>query len=176
MTMQRNLPASLLIILGLLFGTVAAAQTAPMIDIDDSTGPVGKPAPSVSLQTLDGKDFTLDSLKGQVVVLSFWASWCRPCRGEMPELEDVYNSFKNKGVTVVGVNVDRKPEAAQAFLRAHPVTFPIVMDPDSLLLGKFEVTSMPTSFVIDRKGIVRKKTVGYRPEYIEELRKFISTL
>ncbi len=174
--MTTRLVICVLLALGLSGGASALAQQVPMIDIDEDSGPVGKTAPSVPLKTLDGNDFRLESLRGKVVVLSFWASWCSPCRGEMPELDAVYASFKDKGVVVVGVNVDRDARKARAFLSTHPVTFPIVMDPDALLLGKYGVASMPTSYVIDRKGIVRKKTIGYRPEYIEDLRKLLETL
>ncbi len=146
-----------------------------MIEVEE-TRVVGNPAPTATLKTLEGQDFNLKDLKGKVVVLSFWASWCRPCRGEMPELDSVYKDFKDKGVVVVGVNVDRESAKAKAFLQSHPVTFPIVLDPNALLLGQYDVASMPTSFVIDRKGVVRKKTIGYRPEYIQELRKFLETL
>ncbi len=165
----------LLLLVGLAPWMTAEAQQVKMIDVQD-TSMVGKPAPTATLKTLEGKDFNLEDLKGKVVVLSFWASWCRPCRGEMPELDRVYSDFKDKGVVVVGVNVDRESAKAQAFLRAHPVSFPILLDPNALLLGRYDVGSMPTSYVIDRKGVVRKKTVGYRPEYIEELRKFLETL
>lgn len=94
----------------------------------------------------------------------------------MPHLEREYAALKAKGVEIVGINVDRDSADATKWLSGVPVSFPIGLDPQARTVGAYAVESMPTSFVIDRKGVVRKKTVGYKPEYIEEMKKLISEL
>jgi len=137
---------------------------------------VGNRAPSVEIGQLDGGTFSVEALRGKPVILSFWASWCGPCRREMPELETLYQEYKSTGLVVVGVNVDREIDPVRKFLSTTPVNFPIALDSDSELLGLYQVASMPTSFMIDKRGVVVHKKVGFRDEDIAEYKQMIDAM
>lgn len=137
----------------------------------------GAPAPEFQLQSLAGGNVNLSDYRGQVVVLNFWASWCGPCRKEMPILEQVHKQYKAKGMTLVGVNVE--PEAADAlkFLKSMPVSFPILFDRDSTVSKQYQVQGMPNTVILDRAGKVRYVHRGYQPgvenTYLDEIRTLI---
>lgn len=120
-------------------------------------------APDFTLPTPEGKSVTLAALKGDVVMINFWASWCAPCRQEFPLLDAMYKRFKPLGFTLVGVNVDQEPNAARALLREVPVSFPIGLDSAMTVSTTYQVMVMPTTVFVDRKGKVRHVHQGYRP-------------
>lgn len=130
---------------------------------------VGKPAPDFTLRSegggSSGENIKLSDLKGQVVLLNFWASWCGPCRKEMPLLNDLHNKFKELGVTVLGINVESEKEMAMDFLSKTPVDFPILLDPTSSVVEAYRVDAMPTTLVIDRDGMIRTHHRGYKDGY-----------
>jgi len=143
------------------FGGIAAAA-APKFVEETESGPLeGSKAPDFSLTTLDGKKVTLSQLKGKVVLLDFWASWCSPCRRSMPHIEETWAKYQKKGLMVIGVNVDKESSSAQKFLNGFKVSYPVGMDPNAKVLGSYQVMSMPTAFLIDKKGIVRHRIVGF---------------
>jgi thiol-disulfide isomerase/thioredoxin len=121
-----------------------------------------KPAPGFELKTLDGGSFKLQDHKGKTVVLSFWASWCGPCRKELPELAKLQKTRSD--VEIFAVNVDRDKALAQKFLATTPVELPIIWDQDSIALGQYEVLSMPTLFVIDKNQVVTFRKTGFSEE------------
>jgi len=125
-----------------------SVQTVPVAD--------RKPAPALAGTTLTGDRFDLSTLRGKVVVLNVWASWCGPCREEAPNLEQVYHATKNDGVAVVGLNIRDEPDNARAFERKFGISYPSVVDRDSQLLvafrGTLPPTAIPTTLVIDREG------------------------
>jgi cytochrome c biogenesis protein CcmG, thiol:disulfide interchange protein DsbE len=104
----------------------------------------------------------LASLRGKVVYLDFWASWCKPCRESFPWMNDVHAAYAGKDVVVVAVNVDQERALADAFLKAYPAEFQVVYDPDGRLAEQYRVVGMPSSFLIDRTGTVRFRHVGFR--------------
>ena len=122
------------------------------------------PAPAFSLAGRGGKTIDLSQFKGQVVMINFWASWCKPCRDEMPLLEDIYKKYKPMGFTMLAVNVEPDSKAAEAFLGklAKPVTFPVAFDVDSKVSKLYKVPGMPTTVFVDRKGNVRVLHKGYK--------------
>jgi thiol-disulfide isomerase/thioredoxin len=134
-------------------------------------------SPTCSLTTLEGTPaHNLQELKGKVVYMDFWASWCPPCIKSFPFLNELEHQLKEQGLQVIGVNLDEKVADAQAFLASHPVDFSIVADPSKQCAKSFEVMAMPTSYLIDRKGNIRHIHRGFRSGETEELRALISQL
>ena len=134
-------------------------------------------SPSCALTTLDGKPVhDLQELKGKVVYVDFWASWCPPCVKSFPFLNELDHELKDKGLQIIGINLDEKLADAQEFIAKHPVDFSIVADTSKQCAKSFEVMAMPTSYLIDRKGNVRHIHQGFRPAESEELRALITQL
>jgi peroxiredoxin len=140
-------------------------------------GESGSPAPGFSLATRGGGTLALDQLKGQVVLINFWASWCGPCRQEMPVLDGIYKKYHKLGFTLIGVNVEPEAKEAEAALQKTPVSFPILYDPQSKVSGLYNVQTMPSTVIVDRTGKVRLLHRGYKPgdenEYIDTVRMLI---
>jgi len=122
-------------------------------------------APNFTLKSRSGKNIKLSELRGQVVMINFWASWCGPCRKEMPLLEKLYKKYKSLGFVILGVNVDDKARQAESLLKQIDISFPILFDSDKKISAKYKVTAMPSSFFIDRDGKLRSEHKGYLPEY-----------
>lgn len=150
------------LILG-IFWTVVSRVSPDQLQAQTGSVPKeGFTAPDFTLGLLDGGEITLSELKGKVVLVNFWTSWCPPCRKEMPAIESVYRSYKDIGLVVIGLNLtaqDSKEEAA-AFAQEVGVTFPIALDLDNSVGNLYRVTALPTSFFIDRKGVIRSVIVG----------------
>ncbi|MCG8671000.1 MAG: TlpA family protein disulfide reductase [Pseudomonadales bacterium] len=123
---------------------------------------VNQKAPEITLPGMTGKTVKLSDFRGQVVMVNFWASWCEPCRTEMPLIEDIYNKYKKIGFTVLGVNVDENPKAGKKMLKDIPVSFPVVFDSDNKMIEKYEVQAMPSTYMVDRKGNIRDIHRGYK--------------
>ena len=123
----------------------------------------GSPAPEFTLAARDGGKVSLADLKGQVVMINFWATWCGPCRQEMPLLAQLQAKYEPLGFTMIGVNVEPDSAAAVAWLKSVPVTFPILFDTDSAVAGRFGVEGMPSTVFVDRNGQVRYVHRGYKP-------------
>ena len=122
---------------------------------------VGRPAAPFSLTTFDGKPLTLEGLRGQVVVLNFWASWCYPaCYEEAPVLEAGWRAYRERGLVVVGVDIQDTEEAARRFMDQFKLTFPNAPDPKGKVSIDYGVYGVPETFVIDRQGRIRATHVG----------------
>jgi cytochrome c biogenesis protein CcmG, thiol:disulfide interchange protein DsbE len=141
----------------------------------DALGP-GDTAPDFSAPGLTGGTVSLAAHRGKVVYLDFWASWCGPCAQSLPALDKLRKEFAPGDFQVVAVNVDPKLSAAKAFLRKRPVGYPSAVDPKGALPARFGVESMPTSFLIDRDGVVRHVHRGFREGDVAELRAQIEKL
>jgi peroxiredoxin len=123
---------------------------------------IGFPAPDFTLDLLDGSEMTLSDFKGQVVLVNLWASWCPPCRTEMPAIEAAYQAYEERGFVVLGVNTtdqDSEQDAA-AFVQQIGVTFPILLDRSGEVSRAYQLRGLPTSYFIDRDGIIRAIVVG----------------
>ena len=140
---------------------LAALFVLPAFAATTATGP----APAFKLSGRGGKTIDLAQYKGQVVMINFWASWCVPCRQEMPLLEDIYKKYKPMGFTMLAVNVEPDSKAAEAWLGklSKPVTFPVAFDVDSKVSKAYKVAGMPSTVFVDRKGNVRVMHKGYKP-------------
>lgn len=119
-------------------------------------------APDFTVKTLDGKNLRLEEQKGNVVMVNFWASWCGPCRKEMPLIEKIQKKYSRLGFTVIGMNVDEDTAAAQRFLKDVETSFPIGLDPKGEVSKMYKVAAMPTTVMIDRNGKVRNIHKGYK--------------
>ena len=146
---------------GFVKGIALAAVFASAALASSSSGP----APGFQLSGRGGKTIDLSQYKGQVVMINFWATWCGPCRQEMPLLEDIYKKYKPMGFTMLGVNVEPKTGDPEGWLSKlpKPVTFPVAFDVDSKVSKLYNVAGMPTTVFIDRKGNVREVHKSYRP-------------
>ena len=135
------------------------------------------PAPNFSLASLSGNLVALNQLRGQVVMINFWATWCGPCRQEMPLLEQMYRKYKPMGFTLLGVNVEPDPNGAANWLKETPVSFPILLDRENQVSKLYNVSGMPSSVFIDRKGNVRSLHRGYKAGdengYLDQVRALI---
>lgn len=137
----------------------------------------GDPAPTFQAAALGGgKPLALAAYHGKVVYLDFWASWCPPCLVSLPLLEELRQEFPAAEFQVLAVNVDRDPERARAFLRKLPVGYPSAADPEGQIPERFGIETMPTSFLIDGKGVIRHVHPGFRRSDLEGLRKRIVEL
>ncbi|MBI2238985.1 MAG: TlpA family protein disulfide reductase [Actinobacteria bacterium] len=120
-----------------------------------------RPAPPFELPALDGPgSIALDDFAGRVIVLNFWASWCGPCRAEAPELERTWEAYREEGVQFLGIDYRDDRAAAQAFQREFGITYPSVYDPGGALAFDYGLLGVPTTFVIDRDGLVRYRFTG----------------
>ena len=142
-------------------GVVAVIVASGCKDVPAASA-AGALAPPFSAQDLDGKPVALADLRGKVVVLNEWATWCEPCRAEIPQLEALYRELAPRGLVMVGVSVDAFGTASDVrdFAREHDMTYPIWLDPDKHFAAKFVTVGVPETFVIDRAGKIRRRQIG----------------
>lgn len=145
-----------LLIIPQIAGQPAAAAPPPW-EIETLQG---KPASSFTLPDMKGKKVSLNDFAGQVVLLNFWATWCGPCRKEMPALDALHQRYAHQGFTVLGVSMDDDAQVIRNFFKKITVTFPILHDSGKDSAEKYRVFALPTSFLIDRKGVVRQFLTG----------------
>lgn len=156
----------------LLILTVVAGAFLTLSGCEDSKqqmkpvakgGLIGAAAPDFSLLDMQGNKVTLSQFKGKVVIINFWATWCPPCREEMPSMEKLYRRFADKGLVMLALNVeDDGKELVADFLKKTPYSFPILLDEDQSVQETYGVFRFPESFIIDRNGQVVERIVGAR--------------
>jgi peroxiredoxin len=164
--------------LGLLIGLVSGAVVLfglPVLPAlggpkaSNLTGPTatpapaavaGAPAPDFTLKDLSGNDVTLSSLQGQVVLVNFWATWCAPCRYEMPALQQRYEALKDQGLTILAVDADEPIEDVAPFVEAYKLTFTVLLDPGATVNDLYRIRGYPTTFFVDREGMIAKLHLG----------------
>jgi len=133
--------------------------------LDDIASPVaGRPAPDFALQATDGQSYALSDLRGQVVVVNFWATWCPPCRAEMPALQEVYDAWRDGGLIILAVDQDDwsddTAERVRSFGEEFDLTFPLLLDTTYEVGRRYRITAMPTTLFIDRRGVIRDVIFG----------------
>jgi cytochrome c biogenesis protein CcmG, thiol:disulfide interchange protein DsbE len=136
----------------------AAGQTEP-----ESPGPApvaGAPAPDFSLSGIDGAQVRLSDYRGDVVLVNFWATWCGPCRAEMPLLQERFTALRESGLVVLAVNDDEPVGEVTAFVQELGLTFPILLDPGANVQQLYRVLGYPTSFLVGRDGVIQRVHVG----------------
>ena len=144
---------------------------------DASASGVGRPAPEIVVERLNGKSLSLSSLRGKVVLLDVWASWCGPCKQELPMLDAIAGRLRGRGVEVLAVSVDQQRENVVKFLgsRSH-WSLTVAHDPRGAIADTFQPDKMPTSYLIDRAGIVRGVNSGFEPADAPVIEKRLSDL
>jgi peroxiredoxin len=142
----------LLLLLAAVGGCTLPGQARP------TTSP--SPAPAFALAGLDGGQHALADYRGHVVVVNFWATWCIPCRAEMPELEVEYKKHRAEGVVFLGLDWKENRRDIQAFIDERQVTYPILLDADGRAYRDYQVTLLPETFIVDRQGRVVTTTLG----------------
>jgi thiol-disulfide isomerase/thioredoxin len=126
---------------------------------------VGKPAPDFALRSMQGPSMRLSEHLGEVVVINFWATWCGPCRQEMPLLDALYGKYKQAGLVLLSVNIDEQVEPAIEMAQTLKVSYPVLFDARKEVSRAFDVGAMPVTVLVDRAGVVRYVSEGYKPGY-----------
>jgi len=149
------------------------------------TGPVGfadseqerKKASDFTLKSLSGKNIKLGELRGRVVLVNFWATWCTPCKEELPFFNSLYQRYKGLGLEILGVNIDKTTSQASQMSGALGLSFPILLDPAGKISGLYQIRSMPTTFVVAKDGTIRHVHWGFGPDdtgrYESEIRSLL---
>lgn len=167
--MMRNFTSVLLTALLLAVGTGAQAELQSLTPIPNT--PM---APDFTLDDLNGDAHSLSDYRGRVVILNFWATWCPPCRREMPSMERAWQQLKKHDVVMLAVDVGEDLDTVYTFLADYPVSFPLLLDEQAEVVRKFPVRGLPTSYVIDPEGRLVYQAIGGRewdePELLEKVR------
>ncbi len=138
---------------------------------------VGSPAPAFTLDTANGKGkFDLAKVKGKVVVVDFWATWCEPCKKSFPKLQELYTKYNASGMELIGLSEDEENAGIKEFGNSHGAKFPLAWDSGKSIAGQWQPKSMPSTFVVDRNGIVRFAHLGYHDGDEAEIEKEVKSL
>ena len=137
---------------------------------------MNSPAPDFTLKSLSSNNIKLSEQRGNVILLNFWASWCGPCRTEMPILDELHNKYKKLGFTVIGVNVEEDTRKAKRYLKDVKVSFPVLFDSSNQVSKLYKVTAMPSTVMIDRNGNMRYLHKGYKPGEESQYKKWVKKL
>lgn len=147
------------IIIGLVWFTVGREGSASL----PAVGELNRPAPDLTLPTLDGGNLRLADLRGKVVLVNFWGTWCEPCKEETPALQAAYQQLQAEGLVIIGVNLRRQEssdEAVREFVQQYGVTYPIALDVDGEAARLFQISPIPVSYFIDPQGTIRYVRIG----------------
>jgi len=137
---------------------------------------VGKPAPDFQLKNLEGQFVSLSGFLGQPGLINFWATWCPPCRAEMPYLQQVYEEWSDKGLVMLAIDIQESASTVRQFMESNDLSLPILLDSQADVAQKYNITNIPTTFFIDKDGIIQQKVVGGFPSKAaieEELRQIV---
>ena len=139
---------------------------------------VGQPAPDFALRSMKGPPMRLSEHLGEVVVINFWATWCGPCRQEMPLLDELYGKYQRAGLVLLSVNIDEAAEPAIEMAQTLKVSYPVLFDTRKEVSRAYDVSAMPVTVLVDRAGVVRYVSEGYKPgyekRYTEKLRELLN--
>jgi thiol-disulfide isomerase/thioredoxin len=133
-------------------------------------------APDFTLKTLDGQEIILSQLKGKVVLLDFWATWCGPCREAIPHLIQLYKAYRENGFEVIGMSLDKGDgEVVRNFAKSMDIPYPIVMAPEEVVRN-YRVTSIPTTFILDKEGKIRQRITGFNSAISQQMNSLVTDL
>ncbi len=171
LTLNKILKVTLLVMLtlGLLVPGCSAGSEL-------SKAQVGELAPKFQLQNLDGQSVALSNFRGKPVVLNFWATWCSPCRSEMPYIQQVYDEWSDKGLVVLTINIGESSTKVKEFMQGYGLSFTVLLDTKEKVAQSYNIRGIPSTFFIDKDGIIQVKIIGAFPNKAEiekNLGKFI---
>lgn len=153
----------ILIFFSIIAALISLAGEDKKVFAAEPASEIGKQVPDFKLKDINGRDTAFYSYKGKVILLNFWATWCGPCKAEMPSLNNLYKSLRDKGFVVVGISVDTSEKPVRTFINDNGITFPALMDSDrEVSFDLFGVIGLPTSYLIDKNGVVVEKFMGER--------------
>lgn len=167
MTNQTFQQFKRLFLTALLCGTLIAPAGAVAVK---------ETAPDFTLKTKSGKNLRLNDFRGKVVMINFWATWCAPCRQELPHMEALYKKYKDRGFVLLGVNIDNDSVAAKKMAEEFKLTFPVLYDEKQQTSKLYKLKAMPSTFIVDRGGKVHEVHLGYKPGYEKSYDKTIGKL
>jgi len=161
----------LILVAGVLWALLATDRTLDPIE-------AGHPAPAFSLPRLGGEEsLALGSLRGKVVLLNFWATWCKPCEDEMPAMENLYRALGSRDFELVAVSVDEDRGTVEEFVGRLGLSFPILLDPEKRVSNAYQSHRFPESYLIDRDGVLVARYIGPRdwdsPAYLDRIRRLL---
>ena len=168
MVMKKNSIVKIFLMIALFFLLIHTSYSTANIGENEK-------ALDFSLKDLKGKNYKLSDFKGKVILLNFWATWCPPCRYEMPLLDKLYKEYKKMGFEVVAVSLDSNPNNVTEYLKNNSVSFTILSDKEGKVGYTYQIVAIPTSFLIDRNFVIRKIYLGILPErdFKKELEKWL---
>lgn len=137
---------------------------------------VGDETPDFTTQTFDGTELNLKSFRGKVVLVNFWASWCIPCRQELPFFAELQREYASDDFAIIAVNIDKKREKAEEFIRKFDLPFYLVRDEEQSIVGTYKPPKMPSTFFVDRQGTIRFIKEGFHHKEKDEFRTNINVL
>lgn len=159
--MNRRRAVSWVLGLGFLAAVAGVSPRSDAVFLAQGGIPaVGKPAPDFTLKDLDGRTHRLSDHRGQVVFINFWATWCPPCRSEMPSMEALYQIYRDKGLVMLAVNYKESPQRVREFMQDFGLSFPALLDRDGKVTRSYGIRGIPATFIVDTQGIVRHVHLG----------------
>lgn len=155
--MHSNIYLKTFLFAWLAFAQIAHANEEPL--------KVGKVPPDFTLKSSAGNNLRLSEFIGQVVLINFWATWCSPCRKELPLLNELHERYNRAGFVLIGINIDQDLDKAREFANSLGIKFPILFDPVNEVSKSYGLSAMPTTIIIDRSGKTARVFLGYQPGY-----------
>ena len=175
--MRLAIAGTVVFLMTALVGIGGAAALDILLVAERNVVKLGEPAPNFQLPDLHGHLVTMSDLRGKVVLLNFWATWCGPCRVEMPTMEQLYHTFARKDFEILAVSIDAQGVAVtRPFQQEYHLTFPILHDPDYRVGLMYGARSLPMTFLIDRQGVVRHQIFGARDWGASEAQQLVQML
>ena len=166
---NRKIAVAVLLLLAVILGACGGGAPTGSTGVNQ-----GNLARDFALETVDGTEVSLSEYRGNVVLINFWATWCPPCRAEIPDLEAAYRTRQDDGFVVLGVNVEEPREAVAPFVEAMGMSYPVLLDKGGQVMKMYRAPGLPISLILDRDGVIRVRHVGFLTR--EQLEDYLANL